>query len=151
MGQSRIEHIYLVDDSDDEIFMARIFFERQKIGAVLTSFTGVEDLYGAVQSGSGFDPATTLIVIDLNLTVCKGTEGVAHIRKMDVGPEVLIGISTGSEDPADRLLALEAGADFFVGKPLNRDSLKAIAQSVPHLEVQEGEDGVFDLYRSAFA
>lgn len=147
MAHSRIEQIYLIDDSNDEVFMAKIFFKRQKIGASLRTFSNLEDLYDALQVGAGFDPNTALIVIDLNLTVCKGTEGVAYIRKLDIGPDVLVGISTGSEDSADRQLAEDVGADFFVGKPLNRDTLVDIVQAVPALSAQD-EGDVLYLYRN---
>lgn len=127
--------------------MAKVFFKRQNIGAALKAFTKLEDLYDTLHPSAGFDANGALIVLDLNLTVCKGTEGVEHIRRLPIGPDLLIGISTGSEDPADKQLAADVGADFFVGKPLHRKTLLAIANSVPQLSTQE-EAGVLELFRS---
>lgn len=149
MGRTRIKTIYLVDDSDDEIFIANILMKRQKVRAELISISTLEKLYEEVGNQSRFSPLQSLVVVDLNLTVCKGTDGIIHLRNMEVGPQILIGISTGSEDPADRLLAFEAGADFFAGKPLDRATLMTIVQSVPKLTASEDEAGGLELFREA--
>ena len=146
MATTRITTIYLVDDSDDEIFMANIFFKKQNIGANLIAFSRLEQLYEALLAEDDLNTRQIMIVIDLHLTVCKGTEGIVQLRRMEFGDALLMGISTGSEDPADRLHALSVGADFFVGKPLDRTTLLAIADSVPSLTPQEDEGRVLNLY-----
>jgi len=143
---TRISKIYLVDDSDDEIFMAKIFFKKQNIGAELTAFSRLELLYEAIFEDPAFNLRQTMLIIDLNLTVCKGTEGIIHIRNLEKDQRFLMGISTGSEDPADRHHALSVGADFFVGKPVDRATILAIADSVPNLTPQEDEGRVLNLY-----
>ncbi len=148
MTTRKIQTIYLIDDSDDEIFMARTFFKRQKIGADLVAFTNLDAFYHALETDPAFEADGSLVVIDLNLTVCKGTEGVAHIRTLEGGREMLVGISTGSEDPADLLQALDAGADFFVGKPLDRKTIHKIVASVPALSSLDDPDGALMLYRT---
>ncbi len=147
MATRKIKTIYLVDDSDDEIFMAKIFFQRQRIGPHLITFSRLEQLYETMENSPDFEPERSLIVIDLNLTVCKGTEGIIQIRGMKAGSNVLAGISTGSEDPADRQLASDAGADFFVGKPLDRAALLTIADCTPKLTAQEDAEQTLHLYR----
>lgn len=148
MTAKQIQTVYLIDDSDDEIFMAKTFFKRQKIAAKLIAFTNLDAFYEAMVDDPTFEPDTSLVVIDLNLTVCKGTEGVAHIRTMDAGKDILMGISTGSEDPADLLHAMDAGANFFAGKPLDRKTIEKIVASVPHLSSQEDPDGALLLFRA---
>jgi len=126
--------------------MAKIFFKKQNIGPELIAFSRLEELYEVVLKDPEFDPNHVMIIIDLNLTVCKGTDGIIHLRKRPNGSDILMGISTGSEDPADRLHALKVGADFFVGKPLDRATLLAIADSLPKLTAQEDDGRVLNLY-----
>lgn len=137
MVETKIRKVVLVDDSEDEIFMAKIFFKRQKIDAELEAFTHLDGLFSAIKQPD-FNMMDTLIVIDLNLTVCKGTEGIEKIRSLSQGKDALVGISTGSEDPADKISAIEAGADFFVGKPLDRNTLLNITDGVEPLIANGG-------------
>ena len=148
MPKREIKKIYFVDDSDDEIFMAKIFFKRQNIGPEFQAFTSLEELYDFLNNDPSFDPDTSICVLDMNLTMSKGTEGVTHIRASKIGQQLMLGISTGSEDPADRLSAKEAGADFFVGKPLDRATIEAICDSVPKLSRTGNEDEVLKIYRA---
>ena len=126
--------------------MAKIFFKKENIGPDLVAFSSLEQLYETIADDPSFSLRQSMIIIDLNLTVCKGTEGIIHIRQMENGDRFLIGISTGSEDPADRLHALSVGADFFVGKPLNRSTILTIAESVPSVTPQEDEGRILNLY-----
>jgi putative two-component system response regulator len=60
--------------------------------------------------------------------VCRALKQEAAIRLI---PIVLM---TAANDPADRLLAIEAGADDFVTKPLHREELSARLRSLVRLK-----------------
>lgn len=72
-----------------------------------------------------FDP--DLIVLDLNLPDGRGGEIIRKVRaKSDVGILVL----SGKKDEADRVIALEFGADDFVVKPCGPRELTARVNAI---------------------
>jgi len=133
--------LYYVDDSDDEIFLSRVLFKRQKIDLEIVHFSTFQRF---LEHSMELEPellAGTLTVVDLNLTISKGTEGIRTFRGRPEGSRYVIGICSGSEDPADRQLAFDSGADFFVPKPLNRDRLSDICASRADLSLAEDAEG----------
>lgn len=148
MPEIAIQNLYLIDDSDDEVFMTKLLFKRRKIDLALIAFSRLDQFYDFVRNDPAFDPKSSITLIDLNLTLSKGTEGITALRAMEIGPDMLLGIATGSEDPADRLLAKEAGSDFFVGKPLDRELLKQICESVETLNYSSDASDMFRITRT---
>jgi putative two-component system response regulator len=61
-------------------------------------------------------------------SICRALKGEEHTRLI---PVVLM---TAANDPADRLEAIEAGADDFVTKPLHREELSARLRSLVRLK-----------------
>lgn len=145
--RTKVETLYLIDDASDESFMARMYFKRQKIALEISYHARFEDFLIFVSSENGFDSKSSIVVIDLNLTLSKGTDDVERLRCAEGGGDIIAGICTGSEDPADRKSAEEVGADFFVPKPLDRTAVEAIVQKVPDISSEIGEDDRLTLYR----
>lgn len=149
MSKKAIKRIIYIDDSTDEFFLSRMLFKAERVNIDLDCYPDV-DVFLAQVSGekeNALDDA--IVVLDLNLTVIKGTEGVSLIRKEVFGREAIIGICTGSDDPADMKLADEAGADFYVTKPLDRSSLLEICESTAALCYTVSPDGVTMVERYA--
>ncbi len=68
-----------------------------------------------------------LVVLDLGLPDVNGLEVADRLRKLsDVGIIVL----TGSDNPVDKIVSLESGADDFVQKPFDERELLARIRSV---------------------
>ena len=146
-----IARIVYVEDSEDEVFLTRIVFGRERVSPELVHYARFDALERDLEGGALPELAGTLFVLDLNLKVSKGTDAVRRLRTMPVAAGAVIGVCTGSEDPADRRDAEEAGADFFVGKPLDAACLTRICDSVPALEVRRGPGGGLSLVRRARA
>ncbi len=66
---------------------------------------------------------TDLVLLDLHMPGYHGLELAREIRQRDA--QIGIIIVTGSEDPVDKVVGLEVGADDFVAKPFDRRELLA--------------------------
>ncbi len=67
--------------------------------------------------------ATDLVLLDLHMPGVNGLDVARELRAQN--QKVGIIIVTGSEDPVDRVLGLEIGADDFVAKPFDQRELLA--------------------------
>ncbi len=144
----QIKKLYFIDDSDDEFFMSSLVFEMQKIQLEIVHFPDFESFFERLNSGEIANPASHLFLIDMNLTVMKGTEGVRLIRAEDKWERLIVGICSGSADPADVKNAMEAGANVFAPKPLDRSCLQFICDHIEELHLNERPDGAVELFRN---
>ena len=142
-----IERLVYVEDSEDEVFLTRIVFERERVGTPLVHYARFDALERDLESGELGSLAASLVVVDLNLKLTEGTAVVRALREAPAARDAVIGVCTGSEDPADRRDALAAGADFFVGKPLDLACLERICQAVEGLRTVRDADGTLGLVR----
>ena len=146
MKDERITKIYFVDDSDDEHFILNITLKKEKINIDLNMYLSFDDFYEDFQHETKADHL--LVVFDLNLPVVNGIQAIKRVRGNRNLRGVVIGICTGSEDPADRRNAIEAGADFFINKPLNKTALMNICSSVEPLSLRETPAGEIQIVRA---
>lgn len=142
----RIERVFFVDDSEDEAFISRSFFKRQDVRAELTHFFDFDALRLELDELSATALWRSLVIVDFNLTLANGTEGIIEMRREPRYEMTLVGICSGSEDPADQHAAAQAGADFFVAKPLDASCLATICGAIPSLNFTKDDAGVA-LYR----
>lgn len=140
-----LQKLCYVDDSSDEHFLAGIFLKRERVKMELKSFADFEEFYEAVSTNKCNCPA--LVLIDLNLPRTSGIEGLRRLREERLLNQAIIGIFTGSEDPADRASALEAGADFFINKPLNKAALQKVCEQLEGVKCEVSTDGCLVLNR----
>lgn len=148
MSELVLRKVFFIDDSGDEIFLSRLLFDRHGIDLTVEHFRAMDRFLDMLQGMDPVDARECLIVVDLNLTVGKGTEGLRQLRDLPGGGDLIAGICSGSEDPADAQNAYEAGADYFVGKPLDIHSLRAICDSVEALEMRGNEKTGITLVRT---
>jgi two-component system KDP operon response regulator KdpE len=84
------------------------------------------------------DRSPDLIVLDLGLPDLEGTEVCRRIRKQSKAPIVILSARGGE---ADKVAALDIGADDYVTKPFGSEELLArIRVALRRLEDQEGPD-----------
>jgi two-component system KDP operon response regulator KdpE len=111
----------LVVDDEPQIVRALAINLRARHYDVVTAGTGSEAL--AVAGRHNPD----LVVLDLGLPDLDGVEVVRGLRGWSSAPIVIL---SGRSDSADKVEALDAGADDFVTKPFSIDELLARLRAV---------------------
>jgi len=124
----------MIDDSEDDAYLSTEFFRRENIGPKLVHAFHYKG-YLEHCDDHGIDPRTSIVVLDLNLRSQRGPDLIPLIRQSRNGDQIVIGICTGSQDPADKRISFDAGAEFFIDKPLNRAALEQICEQVDRLEL----------------
>ena len=144
-----IRKLYFIDDSDDDIFLSRLMLERAKVNIDVGYFARFSQFLDELRSNRLSHLDCCLIVVDLNLKITKGTDAIRQLRKEPNAKNLLIGICTGSEDPADIEDATDAGADFYVPKPLNLDTLLTLDGLNVGIHVDRTADGSISIYKQS--
>ncbi len=144
----RLQTLHYIDDSPDEFLITRLLFRRSKIDVELMTHSDFADFMRTVEADEDFEPAKTLVISDLNLAVTSGLDGVRALRNNPDMANIVVGICSGSDDPADCKEAMQAQADFFVTKPLNKEALAKICKDVDSLLFVERDDGTCHLMLS---
>ncbi|WP_236994804.1 response regulator [Granulosicoccus antarcticus] len=139
-----IHTIYYVEDSEDEVYLAKRILKRTQPSLTLHHFERFDSFQTMLGEGLKLDVQGSIMVLDLNLKICSGIDCLKTLREEEQCAGMLIGICTGSEDPADRRDALESGADYFIAKPLIPTGLEKICSCIDELEwVPDSEDGLY--------
>lgn len=111
----------LVVDDEPQILRALGINLRARHYEVLTAATGAE----ALKVASRHPP--DLVILDLGLPDMDGVEVIAGLRGWTAAPIVVLSGRTGSADKVD---ALDAGADDYLTKPFGIDELLARLRAV---------------------
>lgn len=143
----KISRIHFLEDSNDEIFIARLMLQKQGYAVELIHHADHHTLMNALDEADGQEPC--LCVVDLNMPKVKGHEIIRLLRERQTPSPIYAGICTGSIDPADRKAGFEAGADFFEEKPLHGDTLQRIVQACDGLEIHTNDEGKMELHLAA--
>lgn len=115
------ELILLVDDEPNIIQLARMYLEREGF-----QVEAVQDGEAALQAVSRLRPA--LVVLDLMLPALDGMEVCRELRKRE--DPVAILMLTARDEPVDKILGLEMGADDYLTKPFNPRELVARVKAI---------------------
>ncbi len=106
----------LVVDDEPQIVRALAINLRARRYDVHTAATGTE----ALAVAAAYPP--DLVILDLGLPDMDGTEVIAGLRGWTAAPILVL---SGRTDSADKVDALDAGADDYVIKPFGMDELLA--------------------------
>lgn len=125
----------MVDDEPQIVRALRINLSARGY-SVLTAHDGT----GALKAAAEGKP--DVVVLDLGLPDVDGTEVIAGLRGWTSVPIIVLSART---DSADKVEALDAGADDYVTKPFGMDELLArLRAAVRRSAVTEGEDAVVE-------
>jgi two-component system KDP operon response regulator KdpE len=111
----------LVVDDEPQILRALAINLRARHYEVVTAPTGTDALAAAAKHNP------ELVVLDLGLPDMDGVEVVRGLRGWSAAPIVIL---SGRSDSADKVDALDAGADDYVTKPFSIDELLARLRAV---------------------
>lgn len=144
-----IEFFY-VDDMEDEIFITQLALKRGSLALEVSYFLdGAEMLYTLSERLDQGKALPGLIVTDLNMPGLSGLDLIPKLKE-DVRLEgIVVGACTGSEDPADKAAALNAGADVFLAKPLDQGAIERVCEETGAFSLLTASDGRKHLVRTA--
>jgi CheY-like chemotaxis protein len=122
----------MADDDPDDILLATAAFAETGAKA---AFSCVEDEIGlmdylSLHSSLGSKGLPALILLDLNMPRKDGREVLREIKSEPSFQDIPIVILTTSNEPADMVLAKEAGAKAFITKPATWDGWVEIMKSL---------------------
>jgi len=125
----------VVDDEPQIVRALRINLSARGY-SVLTAHDGTTALKVAAEG------KPDVVVLDLGLPDVDGTEVIAGLRGWTTVPIIVL---SARVDSADKVQALDAGADDYVTKPFGMDELLArLRAAVRRSAVVEGEDAVVE-------
>lgn len=142
---TRIDKVHFIDDAQDEIMLAELWMQTEGIDLSVVHHIGLNAFLD--WCGKNSDDRPGLLLIDMNMPGMRGDKVLGMVLESPFASELFAGICTGSDDPADRRSAIEAGADFFAQKPLNLACLQSICGAVSGLDLQ-AEGGRYTLMRT---
>jgi putative two-component system response regulator len=116
-------HILVVDDDDMNRLLIKSILSRM-LYQVSEAFDGID----AWEKMGSLLP--DLILLDLSMPRMGGFELIHKLKNDPVKKNIPIMIISGHDEPADRVKAVEAGADDFLSKPLEQVILKAKVKSL---------------------
>jgi two-component system KDP operon response regulator KdpE len=111
----------LVVDDEPQILRALTINLRARHYEVITADTGAD----ALASAAAHPP--DLVILDLGLPDLDGVEVVRGLRGWSTAPIIIL---SGRTDSADKVDALDAGADDYLTKPFGVDELMARLRAV---------------------
>lgn len=104
--------ILIAEDNDSNYLLVQQILKNYDITRVLNGAEAVQ----AVRDGN-FD----LVLMDMKMPIMGGLEATRRIREFD--PEMPIIALTANAFDSDRTLAMEAGCNAFLTKPLKKSEL----------------------------
>ncbi|SIP86850.1 DNA binding domain-containing protein, excisionase family [Alkalispirochaeta americana] len=123
--QARIEQVLIVDDDNDFNDLVKQFLDKRYPDyKVNQAFDG----YDAGKAISEFKP--DVVLLDINLPGVDGFKLCRQIKSDDNLSRPIVVTITGMADDGTRERALEAGADAFLQKPIDVESLPALIEEL---------------------
>jgi CheY-like chemotaxis protein len=123
--QPKILH---VEDNPDDVMLVGLAFTKAGVAAKLEVAADGEKAIAALQNNSDSLPACVLL--DIKLPSISGFEVLSWIRNQPLFRRLPVVMLTSSMLPADINRAYELGANSYLVKPPELDSLIALAQTI---------------------
>jgi two-component system, OmpR family, response regulator len=119
---------------DDQPIAASLQRTLRRSGNVVDVSVDGESALNAI-GGADYD----CVILDLGLPDMDGTDVLRRVRSQNQQTPVVI--LTAREDPADRVVGLDLGADDYVPKPFNLNELEARIRAVTRRAIaRRGDD-----------
>lgn len=140
--------ILLVEDWEDDELLFKIVLRRagftNRISVVRDGDEAIAYLEGRGNyADRGKYPMPEMLILDIKLPRKTGLEVLEWLRGHPQLKHLPVAVLTGSILPSDRQRAEELGANWFLQKPCEVETLNSVADNAPHLWVRrtEGEKG----------
>ncbi|REH02025.1 response regulator [Flavobacterium aquicola] len=127
------------DDEDDRLFFIDAF-EELKINTVVNTVNNGRELLNYIN-----DPETILpniIFLDLNMPILNGIESLKEIKQNERFKDIVIAIYSTSSSDQDVEDTFVLGANIYIKKPSNFDSLKKVLSEIVTINWQYHTSGL---------
>lgn len=120
-------NVLVVDDDEDDQFLIRAAFQKDSERYQLHFASDGTHVLEDIQSPRILPD---LILLDLNMPIINGFEVLKHLKNSPIYKHVPVVILTTSENQTDIDQAYELGANSFITKPIDHQSLVDLAEQV---------------------
>ncbi len=114
--------VLIIDDEKDICFLLGNLLSEKKYSVSIAN-----NLTDGLAKLNTVKPA--VLFLDIRLPDGSGLDAIGDIRKQNPGIKIIM--MSAYDGVKERKYAMEQGADFFLGKPLNRD---VINQTIQHIQ-----------------
>lgn len=120
--------VYLVDDDEDDCYLAQQALRPQATCEIKTFHDG-QELITFLSTHDNL-PLPTLILLDLNMPMLNGFETLTLLKEQERWAHIPVVVLTTSDDHADKSKCKALGAEAFLTKPANYRTLSDVLASV---------------------
>lgn len=125
-----------VEDNPDDVMLMNLAFSRAGITAKLHVVNDGDQAIAALENGALGGGAPVCVLLDVKLPRVSGLEVLAWIRKQPNLKRLPVILLTSSSQTGDINRAYDLGANSFLVKPPDLDSLTQLVKTVAHYWVQ---------------
>jgi CheY-like chemotaxis protein len=125
-----------VEDNPDDVMLMNLAFTRAGIGARLHVVSDGDEAITALEQSALSGGAPVCVLLDVKLPRVSGLEVLAWIREQPRLRRLPVILLTSSSQTADINRAYDLGANSFLVKPPDLDSLTQLVKTVAHYWVQ---------------
>jgi CheY-like chemotaxis protein len=125
-----------VEDNPDDVMLMNLAFSRAGIAAKLHVVNDGDEAIAALENGTLGSIAPACVLLDVKLPRVSGLEVLAWIRSQPNLKRLPVILLTSSSQTADINRAYDLGANSFLVKPPDLDSLTQLVKTVAHYWVQ---------------
>lgn len=136
MSEGQRVPIILVDDDPDEHFLFRADLEDAGVDFDFHAFTKAEEALDHLRTQAG---QAALVLTDLSLAADGAMQLIRETTEML--PAGVIGVYSGTRNPEAEQRCRDAGARFYIVKPVTRQKLEEVIVDAPGLHAERREDG----------
>jgi CheY-like chemotaxis protein len=132
--------VLVVEDSDDDLVLFQkaaqeancgLYFQYVDDGEKALAYLEGEGLY----ADRSAHPFPNLVILDLKLLQLDGFEVLEYIRNRSGCKKLEVIVVSGRDDPACIARAMAAGADKFISKPIEAQTLREVAEVLSSVSV----------------
>jgi len=125
-----------VEDNPDDVMLMNLAFSRAGIAARLHVVNDGDEAITALENGASNGGPPVCVLLDVKLPRVSGLEVLAWIREQPHLRRLPVILLTSSSQTADINRAYDLGANSFLVKPPDLDSLTQLVKTVAHYWVQ---------------
>jgi len=125
-----------VEDNPDDVMLMNLAFNRAGISARLHVVSDGDEAITALEQSSLNGGAPVCVLLDVKLPRVSGLEVLAWIREQPRLRRLPVILLTSSSQTSDINRAYDLGANSFLVKPPDLDSLTQLVKTVAHYWVQ---------------